>query len=402
MGPTPAVGITPDPRRALNIAFDDRGCGVLFGGDGLADRPDGTFRFQYLDDTWEVCHTPDGYRWTELHPEGETPILRIAPIVWDPQNRRFIVPGGESQAFHFPFPEVFVLEPASGAEPWRWAQIDPLPNSFNSRRNHLAFWDPRSGGLVLALGFVSPVGSGEQRLIWTYRNGQWSAAQVPPALTYREGFGADYDQARRRLVLWGGGSDGGDFPREGNVWFMTKSSTVGPTAWRTADHDAPIPRWVPSVVYDAAREQTLVFGGYRLDRFVPPDVHALIAEPSFPYLEATIALGAHRPRGIDRIELELDADGTGDEDGVGPKRDPHNGVEAFVWDYNRRVWAPLAQWSGGPKSIVILPSGGTPLDALLSTDGHLTVKLRSVAPATENLPGRLIVDRVDGALVLRP
>ncbi len=399
-GPTPAYGVTPHARFSTNIAFDDRGCGVLFGGDGVIRRPDGSVVFGYLDDVWQVCRTPEGYRWQEITPAGEPPIYRIAPVVFDPLNQRYVVPCGESQAFRIPFGDVFVLQPGATPDAWRWDELMPLPASFNLRRGHLAFWDPRVNGLATGLGLVQPVGSGEERLFWTYRTGQWSAVNIPTALRYWEDFGADYDRARGQLVMWGGGSFGAEFPETNDVWFMAGSSTVGASAWRSVDLEAPLARWRPTVVYDRAREQTLVFGGYRDDRFVPTDVHALTAEPSWPYFETTIALGAARPSGIEDITIDLVADGVGDADGVGGARVEAAGVDALIWDYSRRAWAPLAYWPGGARRVVLDASAGTPLDAYLSEDGRVTIKLRSHAPATEGAPARLVVDRVDGVLNL--
>lgn len=397
-GPSPQFGVTPHERRSTNIAFDGRGCGILYGGDGVIRRPVEGPRFGYLGDVWQVCLTPDGYRWTELRPAGEAPIVRIAPVVYDPENDRFMVPCGQSQAFGRPFGDVFLLE--RSATGWSWEELLPLPNGFNERRGHVAYWDPRARGVAMALGFVAPVGSGEERLMWTYRSGQWSATNIPAELRYWEELGFDYDHARQQLVVWGGDGFGGDFPFTGDVLLMTRSSTTGPGAWRRVDLDAPIPRWQPTVVYDRAREQTLVFGGYRRDRFVPPEVHALIAAPSWPYFQTTIALGASRPAGIEEIVLDLVAEGVGDADGTQPGVALVAGVEAQLWDYNRRVWSPLTTWRGGATRVVLQPSDLTPLDSYLSPDGRLTLVLRSTGPATEGASARLVVDRIDGALTL--
>lgn len=399
-GPPPAFGLTPPERRGKRIAFDGRGCGIMFGGDGVVRRPGESPDFGYLYDVWEVCWDGAQYRWRPipLTNPAEAPIQRITPIIYDPLGRRWVIVGGESQAFGMPFDDMYFLEPSSDRSSFSWYQVSPLPNNFNARRSHFLFWDPRLAGFSCGSGAVQPIGNGEQRLLWTYRSGQWSASTIPSELSFREDFDTDFDKARQQLVLWGGDSTGGSAPDNGNVWFLTKTATNGPEAWRQVDLDAPIPRYSPSVVYDERREVSLVFGGFRQDRFVPPELYALVAEPAWPTLQVTIALGATRPAGIERISLLLGIDGLGDSDGTLPKVDAASGVDVQIWDQVANGWVSVGRLADPrPQRIELVDAP----ERFVSADGHLSLSIRSRFPATEAVPARLVVDVIDGTMSLR-
>ncbi len=399
-GPPPAFGVTPPERRGKRIAFDGHGCGLMFGGDGVVRRPGEDPDFGFLLDVWEICWEGGQYRWKPITPinPADAPIQRITPIIYDPLGKRWVIVGGESQAFGMPFDDVFFLEPTADRSSWSWYPVSPLPNNFNARRSHFLFWDPRLAGFSCGSGAVQPIGSGEQRLLWTYRSGQWSASTIPSDLIFREDFDADFDQARQQLVLWGGDSIGASAPENGNVWFLTKTATNGPESWKQVDLDAPIPRYSPSVVYDERREVTLVFGGFRQDRFVPSDLYALVAEPSWPTLQVTVALGAARPAGIERISLILGVEGVGDADGTLPKVDVGAGVEAQLWDHPAGRWVPVGRFADPrPQRLELVDAP----ERFVSADGHLTLSIRPQFPATEAVPARLVVDVIDGTMSLR-
>lgn len=400
-GPAPAWGQTPHERWGTRIAFDGTGCGVLFGGDGVIRPPSGAPRFFLLNDVWRVCAGPDGYRWREIVPGldglAEAPIFRIAPITWDPLDRRYVVVQGQSGAFGRPFDDAFFLLPGPTPDAWKWAPFDNLPDRFNNRRRHLQFWDPRLQGLTIALGAVQPIGQGEQGLAWVRRRGQWLVSQVPRDLEFREDFDADFDAARGQLVLFGGDDQGGDFPRDGAVWLMTRTATHGAAAWRRSGIDPVLPRYQPSVVYDAAREVTLVFGGVRLDRFVPAEVQALQLEPTWPVAQLTLDLGAARPRGLTALALDVRATARGDADGTGPGTAVADGVEVFAWSTPEARWVRVAEGVGPLLSVRL----GADVDRFVSPAGRVELTVRARHPATEGVDAELALDLVDGALTLQ-
>ncbi|MFO0725482.1 MAG: hypothetical protein U1E65_16985 [Myxococcota bacterium] len=398
-GPAPAWTQTPPERRGRKIAFDGHGCGLMFGGDGVVREPGESPVFGYLKDLWQVCVDGAGYRWHEIIPTNPQagPVQRITPLIYDPVGQRYVIIEGESQAFGIAFDDSFFLEPTPDHTGWSWYQVTALPSNFNSRRSHFLFWDDRLRGFSLGSGAVSPIGNGEQRLLWTYRSGQWSASTIPGDLSFREDFDYDFDTARKELVLWGGDSTSGDAPSDGKVWFLTQTATHGPEAWRAVDLDAPIPRWAPTVVYDKKREVSLVFGGFRGDRFVPAELSQLTPEPSWATAQITIALGASKPAGVQRIDLLIAAEGSGDADGTLPKSDVGFGVDVAAWDAAAGRWVDVGYLpNASPRTITLADQP----QRFLSADGHLTLSLRAAAPATEAVPARLVIDVVDGAMEL--
>jgi hypothetical protein len=386
----------PTARRGLHIAFDDQGCGVIFAGEGLIERPGNFSVISMLNEVWQICLMPNGnYTWRQIRPSpppSGSIVPRIAPLIYDPRNRRYIAVQGLSGAFTFATEDVLLLEPDRDPTEWSWQTLEPLPADFGRRWSHFLFWDPRIDGFALGSGDVTPFGSGEHRLMWTYRNGQWTASQLPRGVYNRLNFGWAFDEARSQLVFWGGDQD----PLFSTVWFLTKTSTNGADAWREVDLDAPVPRLNPSMVYDADREVVLVFGGRRADRFVPPDLYQIISQPSWPYLQATIALGAARPAGIDRLRLHLFARAVGDLDGVGEQSEIGEEVEVFLWDTTSSRWENVARGSDAIEVDV-----RTSPDRFISRRGTVSVLFRPLSPTTEAVEGRLIVDAIDGELQLR-
>lgn len=392
----------PGPRYGGNIAFDGQGCGVMFGGDVLYLRPGGKdLDAAFLADVWRICYTGNGYTWTHVPlPDtiDDTYLGRVAPIAYDPINRRYVVAGGS-----YDLPVLFI-ETGPDLSNWRLVPAQPLPSEFVSRSQGLLFWDPLLGGFAHGLGFHA-TGNGEQLQLWSHVAGQWTFSDIPRGLAFRAMFGADYDRARDQLVIWGGNSDGSDWPPEATAWFLTKTSTHGADAWRSAVLDHPVPRIWPSLVYDSDREVSVVFGGVRPSdgRFIPPDIHQLIAEPSSPHLQASIDLAAKRPKGIGRLHLDLRAAGSGDGDGTGPGTALAGGVVVSLYDHERGSWIEVARNTAAPNvfAAIEVDIRDRP-ERFVSPDGTVPLTITTSHPATEALSARLDVDQIDGHLTLDP
>lgn len=402
----------PNPRVGEKIAFDGRGCGVIHGGYTLAYRTDVPDQrtLVFSSGTFQLCRDEQtgAYAWNKIEPvtePGDVVSGRNAPITWDPLNERYVIVGDVGQGANDRVR--FLVPPDQGQLDWQLINVTPLPTNFNFRSLHFLFFDPRLGGFTVGSGNVAPIGNGEQSLIWTYQNGQWQANSLPFYMVYRARFGSDFDQARRQLVVWGGNNTGYDVfadewtePQE-EVYLMTQTATNGEAAWRVAEVDAPVGRYYPSVVYDSSREVTVMFGGVRLndERWIPPDIHELVAEPSYPYLQAAIDLDTPRPKGIERLELSIGAAGTGDGDGTGPNERTAEGVVVMLWDSGTRTWVEVGG-TQAPGGVVEISVTDNPERFVLPT-GVVPVTIRSRWPATEALDARLDVDVIDGALHLR-
>ncbi len=388
----------PFPRYGPQMAFDGNGCGVIVGGDARTEE----FRFVVVGDVWQICHGPGGYTWERINIAPPVPDFRkYTPITWDPINERYVMISGSELSET----RVLFLEPGTDANSWRWVVLNPLPSNFNGRSDHVLYFDPISEAIVTGLGGVSPIGNGEQLLYWSYIRGQWTATQIPLSLQFRFDFGAAYDLARKRLALWGGSYDTAREPPREEVWYLVGSSTSAADRWRSATVDHPVPRQNPTMVYDSDREVTVMFGGVRSidDVRVPPEVHQLISEPSYPYLQANADLAASRPKGIETLHLDIRASGLGDADGVGPGRARGFGVRVMLWDHDARAWTEVAVSAGAADggietlSIDVVDNPGR----FVSPDGRVPITVVPSRPTTEGVNGRLEVDQIDGYLDLR-
>jgi hypothetical protein len=395
---------SPDPRFGINIAFDGEGCGVIHGGRALSYDGNGGYGIYFSYGTYQLCLDPvtRSYSWSFIDPvlqPGDVVSSRVAPITWDPLNRRYVISGDtldDTDRVRF------LIPPGPGETAWQMINVLPLPSNFVDRSRHYMFFDPRMGGINMGAGGVSPIGNGEQYLSWTYLDGQWSASQIADDMVFRRRFGFDYDWARHQLVVWGGNTTNDDIEADPSVHLMTDTATNGPSAWRVARLDAPVPREFPTVVYDRDREVTVVFGGVRFndERWVPPEIHEIVTQPSYPYLQASIDLDATRPKGIDRLELLIGATGSGDGDALGASDALADGVVVMLWDQAAREWVEAGSPDPeDPSRIrVVLTSD---VERFVLPEGVVPVTLRSRWPATEAQSARLDVDVIDGWLHLR-
>lgn len=399
-------GVTPSGRGAHRIAFDDSGCGIMFGGDGLRERDGKYIGIGALNDVWQICRQENGaYRWQKIRPVNEDgnsfPLIRRTPIIWDPQFDRYVIVGGYSNAGGlFPIDGAMFLVPGTSPTTWRWDDITPLPTSFGERHSHLLYYDTRLGAAATGLGYVYPREVSDT--FWAYVDGQWTAVgTVPGNLDFRQGFGYAYDEARGELVIWGDN----DFPYpDSNTIYLTGTATNASSGWRSANLDPPVPRAHPTLVYDPNRETVIAFGGLRFDeRFVPPNIYSIISQPSYPHLAADVDLAAPRPKGISEMALTVRAGGMGDADGVGPNVAIAGGVVVKLWDHAARAWVDVANADtnpdAGPVEITVRITDRP--ERFVSPDGVVPVTMTTRWPGTEAVPAQLDVDLLDGWMTMR-
>jgi cysteine-rich repeat protein len=382
-------GQTPAPRAGTKIAFDDNGCGVLFGGFD---------QIRYFDDVWQVCigenHRPT---WTAID-DGPSPPGRFAPIIWDPVLDRFLVSFGAADES---VEEIAMLDPGDRTGPWRWVALDQLPDGLedSARYEHAFYYEPKVSGYALGLG----TGFFYYAEFWTFSEGEWTMSELPFDLWGRFSFGYSYDLARSSLVVFG---DGRDVPADvdDDVWFLADDPRDGAQAWRRIELTPSLVRGNPVLVYDSDRQTTVVFGGRRYHDLtpVPPDIEVLTSPPSFAMLEADLDLDDARPDGIDALELLIRATGSGDGDSIGPGTTADGGVTVRLYDHLAKEWVEVA--------VVATPEAGLPISIpvtvtddparFVSPDGVVPVNVSTRYPATEEVAARLEVDLVDGHLVL--
>ncbi|MCK6545835.1 pre-peptidase C-terminal domain-containing protein [Myxococcota bacterium] len=389
-------GVTPDARAAVKLAFDGSGCGVMFGG----ERTD-----RWLADTWRICVTDTGVEWTRIDVDGG-PDGRMAPILWDPVLRRYVISSGWR---YYAQVDLWALDPGLDGAPWQWVEVRGLAERIidSARFWHAFYYEPRVRGYGVALGLTAPYYHDAD--FWSVVDGQWTRSSIPFELAGRVGAGFDYDTARSMLVVWGDGADW--LARENEIpvldpdtWLLAGDPRTGAQAWRRTNLAPSMARGFPSLVYDADREASIVFGGSRLvtSDSVAPVIEEMIVAPSYPYLQATLDLATARPRGVEALELVVRANGSGDGDGVGPGTAHSGGVRVLLWDHEARQWdevrsvdTPLA---GAPVSITVSITDRP--ERYVGLDGVVPVTVVSRWPATDDVDARLEVDLVGGDLVL--
>lgn len=212
----------------------------LFGGEDTAAR----------NDLW--AYSIDGRQWRALAPAGDKPAARFGHTLnYDPIRRRLILFGGQASGF---FADIWSYDiaanqwtrlAADGAGPspryghsgivdaarnrvvishgftsrgrfddtWafdlaanRWSDISPAGGRPLRRCLHHAVYDPAGEQMFLYGGCASGFGPCPLGDLWSFslRTQQWTevrAAANPPS---RQHYGIAFDEARRRLVLFGG------------------------------------------------------------------------------------------------------------------------------------------------------------------------------------------------------
>jgi hypothetical protein len=124
-------------------------------------------------------------------------------------------------------------------------------------------WDAANAGVILYGGYDKA--SAMFSDTWLWKGGRWSRLDVagPPG---RRSPGTAYDEARKRLVVFGGfwGIPDRSKPKP---WEGREHSFYGDTwewdghAWSLRATTGPAPRYGPSVAYDPVRRQVILFGG---------------------------------------------------------------------------------------------------------------------------------------------
>ena len=224
----------PSPRAAEAMAYDaTHGQVVMFG--GLASVS------SRLGDTWIW----DGTTWTQASPANSPPARASAVLAYYPGG--LLLFGGVSN---------------SGVEmndTWLWNGsnwIQQFPaNSPSVRADYSMVYDPALGEVVFFGGDSNLV---YQNDTWVWNGQNWiqlSTASNPPA---RNTQGMVYDQSLGEVVMFGGYN--GTFLND--TWVF--GSAAGGTSWtQVMTASSPSGRYEPNgVVYDAARSQTVLFGGY--------------------------------------------------------------------------------------------------------------------------------------------
>ena len=233
-----ATASAPPVRAYAAMAFErDRGCSVLIGGDGGAG--------QLRNDTWEW----DGVAWTERTVAVAPPARAGAVATFDPVRRQTMLFGGA----------------ASGqalADTWlwdgaMWLAATPTQSPAPRREAAVAF-DVVRDEIVLC-GGADATWTNHYGDTWTWDGREWAPSNSGPSA--RHGAAMVYDAERGAAVLFGG-RDGSSFLAD--TWQRPSVPTTAPFEWTRVAMTGPQPRINAAIAFDAARAQTVVFGGWWL------------------------------------------------------------------------------------------------------------------------------------------
>ena len=207
----------------------------------------------YLSDTWALSLA--SLTWSQTAPAGTPPAARyLGGAIYDPANSRMVAfagaVGGRSQN------DAWSL--SLGDAP-AWTALLPAPMAPGNRYGHSTMYDPVRGRMIVFGGWD---GSNAWNDVWSLSLvgaplwSQLTPSGTPPIPRY--GHSAIYDPVRDRMLVFGG--LGGPGPLQ-DFWALSLS---GPPAWTlVSDYNYPVQARVGHcAAYDPVRDGMIVFGGW--------------------------------------------------------------------------------------------------------------------------------------------
>ena len=230
----------PGPRTQHGMVYDAaRGRVVVYGGQDAEGA---------LDDAWAW----DGAAWSATRqPRADTD----AAMAWDPAGGRVLLFGGQ----------LYDAPRVRSDETWlwdgnRWELAALASDRRPPARRYPALATDRAHGVVVLFGGESeacasaPGATATCADTWLWDGSRWSAARPPVSPSRRQGHAMAFDEARGRVVLFGGADDTGHFARGTWEW-------DGTTWSERATAVDPANRMWHRMAYDARRGRVVLFGG---------------------------------------------------------------------------------------------------------------------------------------------
>jgi hypothetical protein len=289
-------GEAPPGRSGHTVVYDPvRDRLLVFGGLNLV----------YLDDLWELPlgAVPGQLRWNRLSPAGTSPSGRTDhTTVYDASRRRIVVFGGIGASGRTNDAWQLALDGSMA-----WARLEAGGDSPPAAISEpVAVYDPLYDRMVV---WGWPASEESPSAAWELCFGEGSEPgscdpdvptwkQLPTlgeAPVWRFGQSAVYDPIGQRMLLFGGGFQGGRRLEYGNqVHELTLDST--PT-WSHIEPrgDVPRARVRHSAIYDPGQNRMVVYGGGRLAK--PESYHADLWTLTLGAAEAAESVVADGPPG---------------------------------------------------------------------------------------------------------
>jgi MYXO-CTERM domain-containing protein len=232
---------TPKGRIGAGVVYDSvRKKVVLFGGNGPTATNTGTEDYS---DTWEW----DGKVWVEKKPATSPPGRYNPGIAFDPAHGQVLLQGGNYQTGN---------THSARTDTWTWngtnwtkrtpATVPPeIRDSFS-----LAYHPGRKQILLYGGGYDG----GGLIDTWEWNTSNWFKRTPAHNPGVRVVYGLAGAGGRGRVVLFGGTHSG----YSNEVWEWSGTDWEHPTITGSS----PLGRALPAIVYDAARGEYVMFGGY--------------------------------------------------------------------------------------------------------------------------------------------
>lgn len=258
-------GASPGPRRYHAMVYDPlRDRALVFGGISGSVR---------RNDVWALSLgvTP---AWTAITPAGTPPSARYgASAVFDPVLDRLLVFGGSDASGYRA--DVWAL---SLSGPPTWTLLAPAGTPPPPRTYAGATFDPATDAMIVFGGLGENAAEPGAWSLSLAGTPTWAAISPPGTAPPARGMmPLVLDEARRRLIVWGGSDGVASYSDEWTLdldsshpWFARAANWAPPPG--LAAHDA---------IYDPLRERVLLFGGYRTTGISPllNQVWALTPDP---------------------------------------------------------------------------------------------------------------------------
>lgn len=140
------------------------------------------------------------------------------------------------------------------ADTWEWGGSHWTPHDPGRvpawRSNAMFVHDPQRGRTVMFGGSIGRVNSFHTDQTWEWDGESWVLRTLPLSPSPRAGCMGAYDQARQRIVMFGGYSQGDTWEYDGSAWTLRFPA------------NAPSARGDHSMIYDQVRQRVLLHGGY--------------------------------------------------------------------------------------------------------------------------------------------
>ncbi len=247
----------PPARHGHSLAYDEeRGRVVLFGGQGRDHFPS--------DDTWEW----DGYDWVERRPPQSPAAREAAALAYDAGRRRVVLFGGRttepgacgedgsscSDTWEWDGATWALREPEHAPEARYGSSL-----TYDAARQRLVLF----GGLATEGACEDPSGAPRCDDTWEWDGDDWLPREPAHRPPWRAGPELAYDPLRGETVLFGGGG-----PSEGSCGSAESSSCSDTWVWDGEDWaprepgETPPARTYHGLAYDDARGRVVLFGGF--------------------------------------------------------------------------------------------------------------------------------------------